>query len=222
MLDHHLQRTIAYRLAFTDGLRFSELKPDNVDNKLFTYHLKKVESAGLIAKNPDGAYSLTAEGRRLGVHVLDGKQALVDRPDSVLFLVVRRASDNAWLLYKRRTHPLRGLTGFMHGQPSALESSSTTAQNILQDKTGLRGRFTAIGAGYFRVFREDQLESFTHFTMLACEDATGELAPDDEHAEYFWQQSPDFSASDFLPNMSYLVEAYQTKTPFFIEKTIEL
>ena len=46
MLDHHIQRQIVYQLAFVDSLRFGELKPDDLDNKLFTYHLKKVVSAG--------------------------------------------------------------------------------------------------------------------------------------------------------------------------------
>lgn len=222
MLDHHLQRTIAYRLAFTDGLRFSELKPDYIDNKAFTYHLKKVEAAGLIIKGEDGLYRLTPEGRRLGVHVLDTKQALVDRPESVLFLVVRRASDQAWLLYRRQTHPLRGLSGFMHAQPSAMELSVKTAADTLREKTGLTGNFETLGGGYFRMFRDNQLESFTHFSLLVCEDAAGELTPDDQHAEYYWSQDPDFTASDFLPNMQVLSEAYHNKQPFFIEKTLHL
>ena len=85
MLDHHIQRSIVYRLALARRLKFSELKPDILDNKLFTYHLKKVISAGFAIKTADGYYKLTPEGRRLDAHVLDNTEALVDRAYSVLF-----------------------------------------------------------------------------------------------------------------------------------------
>src|SRR6185312_1812671 len=100
MLDHHIQRTIVYKLSFMPSARFSDLKPDDIENKLFTYHLKKVISEGFVSKSEDGTYALTPVGRRLSTGVIKDYQALiVERPLSALFLVIRRKSDNAWLLY---------------------------------------------------------------------------------------------------------------------------
>lgn len=222
MLEHHLQRAIVYRLAFEEGLRFSELKPDTIENKLFTYHLKKVLDAGYVSKDEDGVYRLTPDGRRLGVHVLETQNMLPNIADSVLFLVVRRKLDGAWLMYRRNTHPLKGLAGFMHGRPNAQEESTSTAAKICQEKTGLTGQFKALGGGYFRMYEGDNLESFTHFTLLVCEDAVGQLQEHDNTAEYFWEGDPDFSADNILPNMPVLVELYQAGKPFFIEKTFSL
>lgn len=223
MLDHHLQRGIVYRLALEDSLRFSDLKPDTVENKLFTYHLKKVLAAGYVSKSEDGLYHLTAEGRRLGIRVLSDPQRLADRAHSVLFLVIRRKVDRAWLLYKRKTQPLIDKVGFMHATPSATESVADTAAKLCKERTGLSCRFTALGGGYFRTMRGDELESFTHFTLLVCEDAVGELQQgNEEYAEYFWQAEPDFSSAQMLPNMPALVEAYQTGVPFFIEQNFQL
>lgn len=220
MLDHHIQRSIVYRLAFSRGLRFSELKPDVLENKLFTYHLKKVLSAGYVQKSSDGLYSLTPEGRRLGVHVLETENILPALADSVLFLLIRRASDGAWLLYRRKTHPLQGRVGFMHCRPEIDQNSTDTAAACLQ-KIGLTGTFKVLGGGYFRVYEREELESFTHFTLLVCEDAAGELKSDDEFAEYFWQQDPDFRAADMLPNMKSLVARYEHGETFFLEETLE-
>lgn len=222
MLDHHLQRSIVYRLALSHELRFSELKPDIIDSKLFTYHLHKVTKAGYVTKNQAGLYSLTPEGRRLGIRVLESQQAFIDQPESVLFLVIRRKSDNSWLLYKRHTHPLIDRVGFMHCTPNATEDTLITAQKDCQEKTGLHCKFTVMGSGYFRVYEDEELESFTHFTLLVSEDAQGELIQTDEHADYYWQQAPDFNDSAMLPNMPILSELYQAGELFFVEKTLQV
>lgn len=220
MLDHHVQRSIVYRLAFADGLRFSELKPDAIENKLFTYHLKKVVDAGYVHKDHDGLYTLTPEGRRLGVHVLETQNILPELPDSVLFLVIRRKSDGAWLFYRRGTHPLKGRVGFMHARPDNIHSTAQTAAEACLAKTGLTGNFKALGGGFFRVYEDDNLESFTHYTLLVCEDAQGELTENDQTAEYYWDNQPDFTHPAMLPNMPVLANHYQTGTPFFEEKTL--
>jgi ADP-ribose pyrophosphatase YjhB (NUDIX family) len=220
MLDHHLQRSIVYKLALSEGLRFSELKPDGIENKLFDYHLKKVISAGIAEKNTEGIYQLTPAGRRLGVRVLDTSQVLVDKADSVLFLAIKK--DNAWLLYQRRAHPLRGQAGFMHAVPVANEPVAQTAKRECKDKTGLTCDFRPLGGGYFRVYRDGSLESFTHFTLLVADTISGELNPQDELADYFWKEEPDFSGPEMLPNMKLLTECCLDGKPFFIEETFEL
>jgi hypothetical protein len=222
MLDHHIQRTIVYTLAFADAMRFSELQPDDVDSKLFTYHLKKVIHEGYAIKNLDGTYSLTSEGRRVGKGALKKQSRFINRAYSILFLVIRRKSDGAWLLYKRGAHPLIGLSGLMHAQPNPIDSIIKTAQEECRRKTGLRGDFTVINNGYFRVYKDDELESFTHFTLLACDDIQGELSQNDELGEYYWQIDPDFTAADVLPTARVLAEAYLHHDQSFIEQTFRI
>ncbi len=222
MLDHHLQRAIVYHLALEDNLRFSELKPAEIESKLFTYHLKKVVSAGYVTKNEDGRYSLTAEGRRLGIRVLSDFQTLADRAHSVLFLVIRRKSDSAWLLYRRKIQPLVGRVGFMHCTPNASESIFETATKLCKERTGLICEFSALGNGYFRMLSGDTLESFTHFTLLMCDDAAGDLIQGNEYSEYYWQTEPDFTDSVMLPNMQALVEKYSIGEQFFLEQSLQV
>jgi ADP-ribose pyrophosphatase YjhB (NUDIX family) len=222
MLDHHIQRKIVYRLALTPSLRFTELKPDTLENKLFTYHLKKVISAGLVEKNKDGRYALTSEGRLFGVNVLENTEALHDRAYSVLFLAIRRKSDKAWLLYKRTSHPLFGKSGFMHAVPNAQESSLQTATRVCKEKTGLDATFSALGGGFFRVFEGEKLESFTNFTLLVCNSAVGEITSEDETAEYYWSETIDLDDKILLPNMKILLELYDANETFFIEKDLRV
>lgn len=221
MLDHYIQRNIVYRLAFTPGLRFGELKPDELENKLFTYHLKKVMSIGFVKKSEDGQYELTPEGRRVGAYIFE-KQLFfaANRPESVLFLIIRRKTDDAWLLYKRTVHPLLGRVGFMHALPSITETCEAAAARTCLEKTGLTASFKVLSSGYFKVFEGSNLESFTHFTLLISNDAEGDLLPSDEQAEYFWELEPDFHEPVMLPDMATLVELYTSGDQSFIEKTL--
>jgi hypothetical protein len=223
MLDHHVQRAIVYRLAFSEGLRFSELKPDTLENKLFDYHLKKVVAAGYAMKGASGLYSLTPEGRLLGIRALDKQQALADQAESVLFLIIRQAADGAWLFYKRGTHPMLGYSGFMHASPNAHEDSTITAAKSCLEKTGLRGDFTALGGGYSRIFNKSgELQSFTNFSLLFCNNIVGELSAEDAFADYRWELSPDFADAQLFPSTVMLHELYDAGKPFFIERNFTI
>ena len=220
MLDHHIQRAIVYRLAFSESLRFTELKPDDLENKLFDYHLKKVVKAGYVAKNDDGEYSLTPDGRILGVRALQKQQALADQAESVLFLIIRRESDSAWLFYTRNTHPMLGYSGFMHTTPQADESVTDTATRSCLEKTGLHAKFTALGGGYSRIFNTDgELLSFTNFSLVFCDGTQGELAEHDEFADYQWVIDPDFASTALFPSTAMLHDFYLAGQPFFVERS---
>lgn len=222
MLDHHIQKEIVYDLAFADAMRFSELKPPELENKAFDYHLKKVVRAGYVVKNADGTYSLTSEGKRLGKGVKKKQSRLIDRAYSVLLLAIQRKEDDAWLLVRRKTQPLLGLTGFMNAQPIAEQDALQTGAEICRQQTGLVGDFVVQGHGYFRIFRAGELESFIHFTLLKCTDIQGELSQNSELAEYYWDTDPDFSAPEMLPNMQTLHKMCEALPGQFVEKRFDI
>ncbi len=115
-----------------------------------------------------------------------------------------------------------GYKGFMHCHPSAANDCQIVAREQCLKKTGLVGNFTALGGGYVRVYQGDKLESFTHFTLLYCDDAQGELAQNDNHAEYFWELDPDFTSKEMFPTTPLLKQLYDGKQPFFVDKTFTI
>jgi hypothetical protein len=218
MLEHYIQKNIVYALALTESLRFSELKPDTIENKLFDYHLKKVIAEGYVAKTVDGSYALTPVGRRIGKEVIKQHSALVERAYSVLFLAVRN-ENGAWLLCRRKAHPLLNKIGFMHALPSLTDHAETVAAAELEEKSGLTGSFTVRGSGYLRMYHDGALESFTHFTLLECHDATGILVNnDDELAEYYWETDPDFTSPDMLPSIAQFADGLAKPGIFYLEQ----
>jgi hypothetical protein len=222
MLEHHIQKAIVYKLAFSPGLRFSELKPAELDNKLFNYHLKLVVKSGLVKKDDAGLYVLTSKGRRVGVGALDKQFADLDRAHSVVFLIVQRQVDNAWLLFRRLTHPLINQAGLIHVNPLAKQAIIHTAQDQLCETTGIKGSFTYVGNGYFKVYKDAGLESFTHFTVLACQNALGELQNHNPKGEYFWCSDLKAIQNDLLPTAQVILEQYLTGQTFFVDQTFNL
>ena len=220
MLEHHIQKNIVYSLAHAERLRFAELKPDGLENKLFDYHLKIVVRDGYVAKSGDGSYSLTAEGRMMWLRASKNEQWFAETAYSVLFMIIRRKSDGAWLLARRKTHPLFDMVGFIHGAPVYTEDIADTASSVVKAKTGLEGKFSYLGSGYLRIFNRDQLESYTHFNLLVCEDAPDADLSEDDTAAYLWVDQTKLSEQNLIPNMQTLIDLYTRGEQFFVEKTI--
>ena len=215
MLEHHIQKSILRQLAFSeDGLRFSELQPEGVENKLFNYHLSIVVRDGLAEKSDVGTYRLTTDGRRLGLRAFAINDYTL-AAHSVLFLVVRNGDQ--WLVYRRKAHPLIGKEGFMHAIPVAGKPVVEAASEELLAKTGLQATFQHRGSGFATVLSDGEPESFTHFDMLVADSTDGELQQLHENAEYFWVDDIDLTSEDLIPNMARLVELYQRDEPFFEE-----
>lgn len=217
---HHIQAKILIKLAYTDTARFSELQPEGIENKLFSYHLKQLIRDKLITKTDSGEYSLTTLGKQAGIRQLTAQKS--PKAHSILFLCVREHPEGKWLLYRRLVHPLKDRIGFMHASPIAGEPVETTAAKELLLKTGLQAQFTVVGNGYFDMYEGDNLISYTHFTLLRAEAVSGSLQPHHERAEYFWQSDPDFSAPNMLPNMPTLVQHLHQNSPFFIQESFNL
>jgi len=200
MLEHYIQREIVYRLSLVEDERFSSLKPAEIENKLFDYHLKKVIRDGLVEKQVNGAYALTNEGVRIGKGALSSTKRLIDRAYSLLIIAVRN-DDGAWLLYKRQSQPQLGKIGFLQAQPTAATDPLITAGEAL-GQIGIKSTCNVHGHGYIATYREDELVSYIHFTLLLAHTA----APDAVSGQYTWVDDPDFSGDDMLPSMPMLAK----------------
>lgn len=63
-IDHHIQAKILQRLFSGDSpVSFSDLKPNDIENSLFMYHMRKLEDRGLITRANKG-FLLTPNGAR--------------------------------------------------------------------------------------------------------------------------------------------------------------
>lgn len=221
MLDHHLQRQILYTLVTNPEVRFSKLKPSGIDSNVFTYHLQQLIKQGLVTKTEDGSYKLTALGKSAGINSTETAESILRQAHSVLFMAASNKSGD-YLLRRRLAHPVYGKLGFVHGEPIFEEAIEVTANRIFEEKTGIKANFKPAGAGYIRIFREDEMESFTHFTLLVDADVEGNPIQTSRTGENLWVKSPDFTSDDMIPSMNSLVYGIQSGEFFFQELTFHL
>ncbi len=218
MLDHHLQREIHFRLSHADSLRFSELQPEGVENKLFDYHLKKTLLSGLVQKNDDGSYSLTPTGRRIGASTLSRPSSAADKAYSLLLFGLQR-DDGAWLLYERLSHPQINRVGLPQHRPEAHRSTLESAESFTSD-IGVQAKFSVHAHGYLKVFDEnDAVESFVHFTLLSgtCETTDAPLPNG-----YQWAKRSDFKNFNLLPSTSMLMKLLAGRAGAFADETLRI
>lgn len=219
MIEHHLQKEILHKLVTAPTARFADLRPKNIDGNLFTYHLQQLIKQKYIVKNEDGSYALTPTGKAAGVNIQLSARDVLEQAHSIILLAVRDTK-GAWLLRRRLAHPTYGQIGFIHGEPLATEPLATTATATLARRTGLTADFTVAGDGYIRIFQGEDLESFTHFTLLTANIEHAEPHERDETGENLWLADPDFSGSDMIISMHDLVQQLETKPGgFFVDLT---
>lgn len=206
-----------HKLVKSQSARFADLRPKNTDSNLATYHLQQLTKQKLVKKHDDGHYYLTSQGKIIGATVTLTHDDVLCQAHSVLFLALQN-SDGLWLLRKRLVHPMYGMSGFVHGEPTAKEPIAITAHKILEQKTGLTAKFTPKGSGYITLMDGDNHQSFINFTMLIGTNVEGNLRKHVGNGENYWYEG-DFSEPDMLPSMLPLIAGIKRKGHFYIELT---
>lgn len=143
MADHHIQRQILERLTFAPQLSFSELKPDDLANNAFMYHLKQLLSEHLVEKYDDH-YRLTDAGRRYA----DKYSLTLKRPreqPKLLCMIVLRNTAGQYLLAQHKRQPLLGQWGFLTGKQHYGESFMAHAERELTEQLGVAAELTLRG-----------------------------------------------------------------------------
>lgn len=140
--DHHLQSRILEALHRHGVQSFSELKPDDVENSLFMYHMRKLISRGIVEKAVDG-YRLTPAGARW-VNQTDIYQRIAKQPRTLVELIV--IHEDHVLISERVDHMAGHLNRYM--LPGGLhrfgETSVSSAERIAA-KFGLKLAGTRVG-----------------------------------------------------------------------------
>ncbi|MEM6997361.1 MAG: hypothetical protein AAF413_00455 [Patescibacteria group bacterium] len=217
MLTHHIQKEIVYRLASLHSATFSELKPDGVENKLFTYHLKQVIVSKLVQKNSSGSYELTSEGKRSAAGIYHSLRDRLALARSVLTVCVR--NDSHWLLATRKLHPLLGKTGFINITPNPKELIEITVKKQIKERLGVDiSDVSTVGSGYFRTYDDESLESFIHMTIITAACSSRDTLKEGKRASYEWYQDPDFEDTAMMPGVSLIANKIKLGDPFFFDE----
>lgn len=103
-IDHYIQADIVNKLYTVGVLSFSELKPDDIENSLFMYHMRKLLDRGVAEKTEQG-FQLTRKGLRWVNHI--GSSTLQPKPlPRLLINFVITNPTNTKIVLARRSGPV--------------------------------------------------------------------------------------------------------------------
>ncbi len=213
---HHLQTKILYALAIEDGLKFSALKPKNMESNQFMYHLKSVMAQGYVKKN-DSVYQLTPKGLRY-VSALSF-ELLSTRMQPVIKTMIYAENDQGQqLLYRFNRQPLRGRTGLVTGKIHYGETELEAAERELMEKSGLTAKLEYIGQVNTRTYKENELVTHTLYFIFKAEKASGKLTKSDLHGESFWGKVDDYQDAQLMPGLSTIMKQIKNHKSIFFEE----
>lgn len=131
---HYIKREIIIKLKLSsEDLKYSDLKPGDMDGNAFNHHLKSLVSSEIIQKTEMGEYRLTAKGKReVDFYSLDNSRIKI-RPISGVYLLIFSA-DGKILVYKNKGAPINGVEGMMFGKIRLGRSYLKTVARMLSTR----------------------------------------------------------------------------------------
>lgn len=177
MIEHHIQRDIINRLSQAEELRFSELKPEDLESNSFMYHLKQLISGGWVDKTEKG-YALAPKG----LTYVDGLSLKNSRPrkqPKILSVIVLKNKKGEYLLAKRKFQPFIGTLLFPGGKQHYGESPDAHVVRELQEQFGLDGKPRRRGLIDQRTYAKETLIThvLTHVYELVYDGQTPAESP---------------------------------------------
>lgn len=215
---HVIQKEILAKLIQNPELRYSQLKPKNIESNHFMYHLKALMREGMVEKKASGYYGLTKEGK-LYADQVNLKTLKVRRQPKIVTLVAVQDSNNNWLLYQRKHQPLINQVGFPYGKLHLGETVYEAAERELMEKTGLTCKLDHRGDGYIIIHEEGEPVSQICFHLFYGKNPKGKMKTETNYGTIRWStEKDDFTKKPFMASMNDLIKLIETKKDrFFVE-----
>lgn len=218
-MRHVIQKSILAKLISSPYLRYSKLKPPNLEGNHFMYHLKALMRDGLVVKNEQGQYLLSPEGKLLADSMSLQNYAPRTQPNIVTLITCQNAKGQ-WLVYQRKRQPLINQKGFVYGKLHIGETISQAANRELKEKTGLECELTHRGDGYIAIYEDNQIISQIMFHLFYGKNPYGEITKTNKPGIASWAWRDELKFEPFMASVDHLAQLIETTNErFFVELT---
>lgn len=219
---HKIEKEILSRLTFHNGLKYSRLKPLDVESNHFMYYLKWLITKGYVTKTDNRLYDLTGKGR-LYVDRLSLKTWELRVQPKIVTLSVCRNRHREYLFYRRNRQPFLNMIGFPYGKVHLGENIAESARREFREKTGMDTKFTHRGDVYIVVHEDGELITHLLCHVFMASTPSGKLNQKSSIGECFWQRFQDIPPDEFIPGVKEIHKLLiQNKNrPFWAEFRID-
>lgn len=198
-------------------MRYSELKPKELEANLFMYHLKELMKMGLVEKL-EKRYTLTQAGRSTATRFSIREQSIRVMPSTITVLALRSSNGN-WLLYRRKRQPYINALGFPSGKIHLGDKLIDAAYRELDEKCGYTADEVSLNyRGVFNLVEKAEGEIKNHVIGHVWHGVVDDKRIFENHAgETFWGNWQEYPYEDFIPGFREIVEALKSDQFFGLE-----
>jgi hypothetical protein len=182
---HPVQIEVLRTLSKLINARFSELNTEGTENDLFSFHLRKLKSEGLIEKDPNGNYLLTDEGKRFFLLVSSPDVQLRHHSRSSVILIIREGEK--YLIQERLLQPYYGFLEFLTERVHWGEKVMDAGQRVLQAEIGITGDLFLKGIDHkIEINGQNETTDDKFFYILEVRNWSGEVKLQFEGGKNLW------------------------------------
>ena len=150
---HFAQVAALKTLEQATRARFSELqRVAGMQSDIFKFHVNRLKRNGLIFKDEDGLYQLTAEGKSMVGRLDSNTRRQIEQPKSSMLMVVK-TNQGRILGHMRTREPFNGYWGIASAPMLRGVPAADSASRELKRQTGITANFTIKGA--YRLIDKD-------------------------------------------------------------------
>lgn len=181
---HYLQMQILRKLLFSEGLRFTELKPnENIENNQLKFHIDQLMRDKSIVKDGN-LYKLTPSGKEFA-NRMDTDTTVMKKQGKIgcIQCCIRTINkEPEFLVYTRLKHPFYGSQGFASGKVDYGEKTIDCSRRELFEETGLSGEPEIFRIEHQIVYNKEtnELLEDKYFYFHRFLNPTGEIIPSEE------------------------------------------
>jgi ADP-ribose pyrophosphatase YjhB (NUDIX family) len=216
--EHHIQKKLFNKLIGAESLRYSELKPKDIEANLFMYHLKELMKMGIVDKI-DGKYQVSKQGSNTATRFSIREQGMRIMP-AAISVIALKAQDGQWLLYKRSRQPYIGSLGFPSGKVHLGDALQDAAYRELDEKCGYtRTEIKLAHRGVFNlVVHEPDTSLKNHIIGQIWYGVVSEKKEFANHAgQTFWADWTNENYDEFIPGFKEIIEALESPDFFYLD-----
>lgn len=224
MTLHKIQRFILAQLSEHDNRRYRDMKPASMESSQFMYHLKQLQSQGLVTKLAAGMYALSVQGW-LYVDRAGPELSPRDQP-RIGAMIICHHSERGLLYMRRGVQPARGYIGFpIIDIPIEMNQSLRQyCEQAFKGMTGITVCSRHRADGYINLETDGQRAGSLLAHVFEAEYQAGEIA---NHPlfDFCWQD--ELSGTDgqkILESSTYMMNQLESRGDgfFFFEHTFSL